>query len=88
MDFERFLAPVLKEEEMHELSFRVICNVRSSYKVVTLVFSSVTASWRGATSISFLPDRLVHKLRWLVRYYVRGCFYVLDLWVGETYAFA
>ncbi|CAD6266979.1 unnamed protein product [Miscanthus lutarioriparius] len=75
VDFEPFLAPALKEEEMHELSFRVICNVRSSYKVVTLVFSSVTANWRGATSISFLPDRLVDNPRSLVRYYVRGCFY-------------
>jgi hypothetical protein len=88
MDFEAFLAPALEEEEeMHELAFRVICNVRSSYKVVTLVFSSVTANWRGATSISFLPDRLVHDPRSLVRYYVRGCF-LLDLCVRETYAFA
>ncbi|CAL4897840.1 unnamed protein product [Urochloa decumbens] len=73
MKFEPFLALACKDDE--GLSFRVIYNVMSEYKVVTLVFSSVTEEWRHATSNSFLPHRLIHDPTKLVRHCSRSCFY-------------
>lgn len=76
LDFEHFLAPSSAEDQKKdELSFQVICNVRSLYKVTTLVFSSLAANWRCATSINFLPDRLIHDIKLFERYYMRGWFY-------------
>ncbi|CAL4897841.1 unnamed protein product [Urochloa decumbens] len=72
MKFEPFLAPACEDDE--DLSFRVIYNVMSQYKVVTFVFSLVTEEWRHATSISFLPHRLIHNPTKLMRYCVRSCF--------------
>jgi hypothetical protein len=76
LDFEHFLAPYsVEDQKKDELSFQVICNVRSLYKVTTLVFSSLAANWRCATSINFLPDRLIHDIKLFERYYMRGWFY-------------
>jgi len=81
INFEHFLAPSSAEDqEKDELSFQVICNVRSLNEVVTLVFSSVTVNWRRATSNSLLPNRLIHAIRLFARHYVRSCFY----WTRES----
>ncbi|KAL6643818.1 hypothetical protein ACP70R_018584 [Stipagrostis hirtigluma subsp. patula] len=74
MKFEPFLAPA-EQEEVDELSFRVVCNVMSQYNIVAFIFSSVTGQWRSATSFSLLPDRLIRDPRMLVRHHVRNCFY-------------
>ncbi|CAN6329833.1 unnamed protein product [Urochloa humidicola] len=73
MKFEPFLAPACEDDE--GLSFRVLYNVMSQYKVVTFVFSSVTEEWCHAASISFLPHRLIHNPTKLVRYCIHSCFY-------------
>lgn len=76
---------VVVEEEMgSQFHFQVIYNWMSQYKIDTFVFSSVTGKWRGATSFSLLPSRVIQDPRGMARYHVGNCFY----WVHNHYGHA
>ncbi|OEL32646.1 hypothetical protein BAE44_0006334 [Dichanthelium oligosanthes] len=78
MESEPFLAAACEGEES---KFQVIYNWISQYKIDTFVFSSDTGKWCAATSISFLPSRLIANPKVLRRYYVGSHFY----WVHGPY---